>query len=138
MSAYKPQVGDTVRSDVGSAQYTVKLGPDSDGYWLIEDTDGEWTLETIGDGHWVKVEPTPADRYLVFRANGAQVNPVLDRLREMFGIEATDVEGVFEALEKYDAAMHRSAFGRRPDGDARCSECAGRLWVACSECGRPS
>jgi hypothetical protein len=68
----------------------------------------------------------------------AAPNPVLDRLREMFGIEATDVEGVFEALEKYDAAMHRSAFGRRPDGDARCSECAGRLWVACSECGRPS
>jgi hypothetical protein len=33
---------------------------------------------------------------------------VLDRLREMFGIEATDVEGVFDALERYDRANLRA------------------------------
>lgn len=36
------------------------------------------------------------------------MDATLDRLREMFGIEATDVDGVFDALERYDRHMHQA------------------------------
>lgn len=32
---------------------------------------------------------------------------IIDRLREMFGIEATDTDAVFDALDRYDIANHR-------------------------------
>lgn len=40
---------------------------------------------------------------------------VLDRLREMFGIEATDVNAVFDALERYDRANLRTISKQHAD-----------------------
>lgn len=69
--AYRPQVGDTVRhqSWTGTAVEVLAVGKHK--FFAVE-SDGHETTFNI-DGRWVKVEPTPADRWMLIRADGSQV-----------------------------------------------------------------